>query len=264
MAAVTKFVLDRLDDHMRALGLEPVGYRSNGRAIWPIRGGDGTGGAGEGGAGAGDAGGENGGQGGNGGGQNGGTGKVDGEFDFPENTPLSEMTEAQKSEYWRHKARKHEDRSKTFEGLTAEQLADLRAKAERADKLDYELSSDKEKAVADAQKNTREQVIAEVRPEVMQFALDAAAARAGVSEDDLKAAAEFVDHSKFFDANGKVDAAKVKTFVESIKPARGDNGGGQKGPSSAGHGRQHNHQTGTARDKGHAEAIRRGYAKTDA
>lgn len=174
---------------------------------------------------------------------------------YPANTPIEQMTDAQKAAYWQHHARKHEDRVKALGNLTPEQLTELQEKASRADKLEYDLKSDTEKQVEDAKKAGRDEAIAEALPEVVASQLDAAAARAGVSEEDLKAATEFVDIKKFLNDSGKVDTDKVRTFVASIKPAKGTP---PKGPVIHGHGNgNRTPQGGSARERGLAEAQRR-------
>jgi hypothetical protein len=46
------------------------------------------------------------------------------------------MTEPQRTAYWRHYARQHEDRWKELGELTPEQLAELREKADAHDKAE--------------------------------------------------------------------------------------------------------------------------------
>lgn len=175
-------------------------------------------------------GGSNGGGGGQG--DQGGTGKP-ADLGFPADTPPAGMTPEQQAAYWQHRSRQWEGRAKTFDGLTAESLAELKAKAERADKLEYDLSSDHEKALADARTSAATEAAGTFLPQVIEARLDAAAARAGISAEQLAKATEYVDYEKFLDDNGKVNAEKVTAFVSAIKPAMGTPG---KGPSLTGHG----------------------------
>lgn len=163
-------------------------------------------------------------------------GKVDGEFDFPANKPLAEMTEAQRTEYWRHKARKHEDRVNSLGSLTAAELTALREKATKHDALEAELGTTADKAAAKAADDAKAAAKGEYQPALITARLDAAAARAGVSEEDLAKAVEFVDTAKFLAADGTVDADKVKAFVATITPATGTQQQQRKGPPVTGHG----------------------------
>ena len=151
---------------------------------------------------------------------------------FPDNTPVAKMTVEQQANYWKHQARKHEDRVKAFGGLTPEQLTQLREKAEKHDKLEYDLASDHEKAITDARTAAAAAAAAMFVPQIVNAQLDAAAARKGVSGEALAKALEFVDHEKFLNDDGAIDAAKVQSFVDGIAPAKGTQ---PKGPSLTGH-----------------------------
>lgn len=148
------------------------------------------------------------------------------------------MTSDQREAYWKTQARKHEDRVKSFGGLTSEQLADLRTKAEKHDALELELASESEKAAAKAAEDARNAVRAETEPQIIEARLDAAAARAGVTSEDLAAALEFIDTTKFLAADGKVDADKVTAFVSTIKPATGNPAPPRTGPTPTGQGQR--------------------------
>lgn len=166
-------------------------------------------------------------------------------YNFPANTPTAEMTAGQQTEYWRHKARVHEDRNKAYGGLTAEQVTELRDKALKHDALQLELGTTADKAAAKAGEDAKAAARSEYLPAVIAAKLEAAAARAGVSDDDLAKAAEFVDTAKFLDANGHVDTDKVKAFVSTIAPAKG-NQQQQKGPTVTGHGSSSTNSSGAA------------------
>lgn len=259
--------------------LTAVGVRPDGRPIWPILGGNGEGGGqgGDGGAGgqggggngssgAGSAGqggqggqgqGGNGGQGGSGGAGGQGNGSSGGDLGFPPNTPVAEMTDKQAAAYWKHQSRQHEQRNRAYGNLTPEQLQELRTKAERADALEYDLSSDKDKAVADATKAASDAKDAEYRPLLVAAKFEAVSA-GRIEPEKLATILEPLDLTKFLTADGKVDTAKVQSYVDGIAPARGNNNGGQPlGPSGAGAGRRQSSQTGSAFDRGRAEAQRR-------
>lgn len=138
------------------------------------------------------------------------------------------MSSDQREAYWKHQSQKHEGRSQANYGLlrslgvnTPEEAAVVKAKLDRQDAMELELSSDKDKAVAQAIKDTQAAERATSQSTVIAARLETAAARAGVSEEQLTAALAFVDTTKFLDGNGDVDTAKVKTFVDNITPATG-------------------------------------------
>lgn len=208
-----------LDRRMSSLGLAPIGVRKNGRLIWPI------------------------------------IGAEDNppvppappvpptppappaptDPGFPANTPLEQMTVDQREAYWRHQARRHEDRNKALGGVTPEQLAELREKAQKHDALELELGSTADKAAAKAAEEAKTATRAELEPEIIAGKLDAAAARAGISEEDLAKAIEFTDTKKLLGADGKVDPEKIKAFIATITPATGTSTT-RTGPSPTGSG----------------------------
>lgn len=189
----------------------PVAFRKDGRPIWPILGGDG------------------------------GDPPADPPTDppkppadpgFPANTPLEQMNAEQREAYWKHQSRRWEERAKPFKDLTPEKLAELQDKATKHDKLEYDLASDHEKALADARTAAEAAAAAEYLPQVISARLEAAAARKGVDGEALAKALEFVDHEKFLNDQGAIDADKVQSFVDGIAPAKGTQ---PKGPSLTGH-----------------------------
>lgn len=226
----TNDALDTVGRTMRAAGFQPLGHRRDGREIWPVFGGDesddaaaqaaakaaadaATAEAARAAAAA-KAAAENRG--------------------FPEGTALEQMTSEQQAAYWKYHSRKHEDEAKAYRGLgmTADEIKDLKA---RADKQAYDLSTEHEKKVADAKKEADAAARAETMPEVISAKLEAAAARAGVSEEDLAKVLQFADTSKLLGTDGKVDTDKVKAFIDTIAPATG-NQQLRHGPSTRGHG----------------------------
>jgi hypothetical protein len=177
---------------------------------------------------------------------------------FPANTPLEQMNADQREAYWRHYARKHEDRAKAFGNLTPEQLTELREKAEKHDALELELGTTAEKAAAKAAQEAKDAARGEYQPALITAKLDAAAARAGVSEEDLAKAVEFVDTTKFLAADGTVDTDKVQAFIATITPAKGTPP--PPGPSSRGQG----HRGTSTPGVGSVAAGRDLYAETHA
>lgn len=173
-------------------------------------------------------------------------------FDFPDKTPIANMTPEQKAEYWRHKARIHEDRSKAFGDLTPEAVAELRTKADRHDALERELLSDKDKAVLEAQEAAKAETLKAVTPKLVAAEFKAAAA-GRIEADRLKEIIEPLDLSKFLTSKGEVDEVKVASYVNGIAPASPPK---PRGPSSVGLGNRQ-HSDGSPGDQGRAMAAKR-------
>lgn len=152
---------------------------------------------------------------------------------FPENKPIAEMKPEEQAAYWKHQSRKHEERSRAFDGLTPEALAELRDKAERHAALERELMSDKDKAVAEARDAAKAEALASVTPKLVAAEFKAAAA-GRVEPDRLATILEPLDLSKFLSGD-VVDTDKVAAFVDGIAPAAAPQ---PKGPTSAGQGRR--------------------------
>lgn len=207
--------LNSLATRMAALGCHPVGYRSDGRPIWPVRGAEDDNPPAD--------------------PPKAEPPKPPAEPGFPAGTPIEQMTIEQREAYWKHQSRRWEERAKPFKDLTPEKLAELQTKAERADKLDYDLSSEHEKALSDAKSEAATAAATQFVPQIVAAKLDAAAARKGIDADALSKALEFVDHEKFLNESGEIDTAKVQSFIDGIAPAKG-NQQPPKGPSLTGHG----------------------------
>lgn len=154
---------------------------------------------------------------------------------FPANTPLEQMTPEQRESYWKDKARKHEDRNKAFGKLTPEELADLRAKAEKHDALELELGTEADKKAAEARKTAAAEADARYQPLLVQAKFEALAA-GRIEPDKLATILEPLDMSKFLASDGTPDADKVKAYVDGIAPATGTAPPPRTGPSSSGQG----------------------------
>lgn len=173
-----------LPTHPRT-GLHAIGFRKDGRAIWPImgaedapppadvppsdsppadpppaNGGDPTGGA-------------------SGQSKSGATPPVD-DKGFPEGTPVAEMTAEQQAAYWKHQARKHEERARSRADYD-----DVKKKAAEYDKY-VESQKTEAQRLADA-KTAAEKLASDTAAEL---ALTKAALKHGLSEDDLELLAD--------------------------------------------------------------------------
>lgn len=143
---------------------------------------------------------------------------------FPENTPVADMTIEQQASYWKHYARQHEDRVRAFGGLTPEQLTELQQKAQRADALEFDLMSDADRKVAEAALEARTIAESEFAPRLVRAEFRAEL-KGRVPDEELdtrlNTLLEPLDSSKFLTSSGDVDTAKVAAFVAGIAPATG-------------------------------------------
>lgn len=132
---------------------------------------------------------------------------------FPAGTPLEQMTPDQQIAYWKHYSRQHE--------ATAKARADYDVQAEKARKFDEMQAAnatEQEKAVQAAAAQARADALKETTPRLV--AAEFRAATAGrLTPDQLAAALEPLDMSKFLDATGNVDVTKVATHAALLAPA---------------------------------------------
>jgi hypothetical protein len=134
-------------------------------------------------------------------------------FNYPENTALAAMTLEQQAEYWRHKARKHEDRVKAQSDYDQ-----LKETAEKYQKLVEQSQTDHEKAVAEARRQGHAAALAEAGGQLVEQWVRAAAA-GRLAEESVNALLLGLDRSRFLHTNGGVDTDKVYALVSSIAPA---------------------------------------------
>lgn len=126
---------------------------------------------------------------------------------FPENTPLTEMSQEEQTEYWKHQARKHEGRLKELGDIE-----ELKANAEKGKNSDRLISQ----AVGEALEATL--------PQLVKARFTAGAA--GIPEKFMEAYLEDADLLAYVEDDGTVDEAaideRLKTLTESF-------GGGSHG-----------------------------------
>lgn len=238
----------RTGEQIRPLGM----FR--GRPIWPILGAEDNPPSGGGG----------GGSGGNGGppsddppGKDGRTdpprGGKGGDHGYPADTPLEQMSAEQREAYWKHQARKHEDRNRAYGGVTPEQVRTLTEEAERRRR--EQLPADQQ-----ALEKAKDDVRAELRrSEVGPARVEAAFARASAGRLDpavLDGFLEDVDLARYLNDDGTVNTDKVTARVASLAGANGGNGGRGGRTPDLGQGRRGG-QPLTGREQGLAEAERR-------
>lgn len=171
-----------------------------------------------------------------------------GDKGYPDGTPLEEMTAPQQAAYWKAQARKHEDRVKSYDNLTTDELKSLREKAARADALDLELGTESEKAA----KAARDEATKEAVPRIVRAEFKAAA-KGVLSDEQLNALLEDRDLSKYADAKGEPNEEKIANLVKAFTPAAP---AGPRGPSATGLGSR-TPAASTPGDQGRAMAEKR-------
>lgn len=219
-----------------------IGYRRNGRPIWPVMGGNGEG-EGEGGTGEGAGGGE---------GEGGQSAKG-----YPENTPVKDMKPEEQIAYHQAQSRKWEDRAK--ESLKKlDGFDDMKAKADKHDALEAELRTDQEKQIHAATEAGKAAARAELAPQLVEAKFEALSAGRQVNGEPLKvdAIVAGIDPARFLDAAGKADAAKVTAYLDSIAPVTAT-ATVRTGPSAHGSGPRTNAGALTGKEQGAAEALKR-------
>jgi len=144
---------------------------------------------------------------------------------YPENTPVSEMTDAQQAAYWKAMSRKHEDGEKSFkvEADRLKLLEDENAKLRQAQ------MSEQEKAVEAAKDEARREgenlgASAWQRVAVEEAVVGAAKAADRYTTDEDKDAVEallsMIDPTALITQEGKLDRAKIEKALSglAVKP----------------------------------------------
>lgn len=142
---------------------------------------------------------------------------AEGPHGYPENTPVAEMSDRQAAAYWRHKARGHEDARKAVQS----ELAALKPKAEQYDELEAASKTEQERAVENAKKEAADQTRKEVEGKAALALVGAefrAAAKGVLSAEALAGLLEDLDRSKYVQADGTVDLARIEKRVGELAP----------------------------------------------
>lgn len=134
-------------------------------------------------------------------------------YDYPERTPLDQMTPQQQAEYWRHKARKHEDRVKAMGDYD-----DLKKVAGQYEALVQASQTEQERAVAEARRQGHAEALTAAGGQLVEQWMRAAAV-GRLPQESVDAILAGLDRSRFIAQDGSVDTAKVWGFVNSIAPA---------------------------------------------
>lgn len=204
---IWEFPLSDLPFHP-ATGLQAIGFTSRG-PIWPVMGGsEGDGG---------DSGGADGQQ------QQQSTSGGQQDRGFPENTPVAEMSDAQKAAYYKHHNRQADNKLAAFKGVTPQAIEQMQQELEtlRNEKLTADekaLKAAAETASADA----KAAADAEWRPKYLASQLKSAAASVIKDSEQLASFMAVTDPAKFAGEDGEIDEEKVMGHLTALF------GGGQQ------------------------------------
>jgi hypothetical protein len=137
-----------------------------------------------------------------------------GDQGFPEDTPLTEMTDAQQAAYWKSHARRHEAVVKSRADYD-----ELKAQAAEAKKLRKERESETEKLIREAGEQAAAAARAEVAPQLVMAEFRAAAAGGRIDAARLATLTEDIDLTRFLTKDGTVDVDRITAKVEAWAPA---------------------------------------------
>jgi hypothetical protein len=164
---------------------------------------------------------------------------------FPSNTPVKDMQPSEQAAYYKHQARKHEDRVKAYGDITPEKLAEL---TRERDELRKSNQSESERAIEEAKESGRAEVRQLLAQERVRTALASALSGRVPDADALLD----LDRSVFVKGD-KADTDAIKTWVEKhsteIKATKGAGFVPSQGARDG--------SVAVAGDQGRAEAARR-------
>jgi hypothetical protein len=168
----------------------------------------------------------------------------------------------QREAYYKAQTQKWQGRAQNSYALlndlgakTPEEIAAIKQKVDQHDALQRELMSENERAIVEATDTAKAEVRGELIPELVRAKFEAAAA-GRIDDERLTQILEPLDLTKFLTSDGKVDTEKVKTYVNGVAPAKGNE---RKGPSTNGQGNRTGSDTqGSAQDRAAARLERLG------
>lgn len=128
---------------------------------------------------------------------------------FPDATPVAQMTDAERANYYKFHNRQAENKLSQFSGVTPEQVSQMQAELqalrdERLTADEKALKTAAEQAAAEA----RAAAEAELRPKLDQASIRSVAAEF-LSGDQLSAFVDSLNPAKFYDDAGDIDSEKV-------------------------------------------------------
>lgn len=140
--------------------------------------------------------------------------------EFPADTAVKDMSADQQAAYWKHQARKHEDRAKAFDGLTPEQV---RKNAADLEELRKKGLSDSDRAIEEAVQRGRTEANGASAVKVADTALRMALRGRLVDGSTLLNKPSFVK-------DGEADIDAIEKWVDDNSAPK-DGGGGKPFPN---------------------------------
>lgn len=136
---------------------------------------------------------------------------------FPPNTPVAEMTDAQRAAYFKHQNRQSDNKLAAFKGVTPEDVSKMQAKLQEMENAQLSAS---DKALKEAATNAAAAAKAEAdaawRPKYQQAQLKSIAAPIIQDKDRLNAFLETTDATKFAGEDGEIDTEKVMGHLTAL------------------------------------------------
>lgn len=149
------------------------------------------------------------------------------EYAFPPETPIANMSDEQRAEYWRHKARKHEK-----EANRRSDYDQLKADAEKYRAAQREQLPPDQKAIAEAVEQAKQEALAEARrtfgTQLVTARFEALLAGSRTPEQ-VAALVAPLDLTKFLTDTGDVNTGMVEAFAQSVAPT-GNGGSNNRWP----------------------------------
>lgn len=129
---------------------------------------------------------------------------------FPANTPVSEMTDAQRANYYKHHNRQADNKLSAFKGVTPQDVETMQARLQELENAQLSASDKALKdASAQAAKDARAAADAEWLPKLQAAQLKSIAAPILNDADRLNAFLEMANPANFVGENGEIDEERV-------------------------------------------------------
>lgn len=137
---------------------------------------------------------------------------------FPENTPVAQMTDAQRAAYWQHQSQKHEGRYKNLTGDRS--FDDTKAALDEYARIQREQQTPAEQALADAREAGKKEGLASAHQLSAKTIFEGALRANGVTEADVTELVKSLNVGAYVGDNG-VDVSGLTTFAQRFKPGTG-------------------------------------------
>lgn len=147
---------------------------------------------------------------------------------YPASTPQTEMSAEQQLAYWKHKARVHENRDKSRSDYD-----ELKATAEKYQQLVAASQTDHERAVAEARRQGRAEAMTETGTQLVDGWLRVAIGDR-MPKESVDALLGPLDRTKFLNQSGAVDTDRVYAYAATVVPAQAQQQSGQQPPAGQG------------------------------